>query len=42
VAVTLPSEAEILIGNIPLKVQVSDELLESVNRLFGARVAEPG
>ena len=42
VAVTLPSEAEILIGNIPLKVQVTDELLESVNRLFGARVAEPG
>ena len=42
VALTMPGEAEVLIGNIPLKVQVTDELLESVNRLFGARVAEPG
>jgi DNA polymerase-3 subunit alpha len=42
VAVLLPGEAEALIGGTSLKVQVCDELLESVNRLFGARVAEPG
>ncbi len=41
VAVHLPGEAEAL-WNSNLKVQVTDELLESVNRLFGARVAEPG
>ena len=38
----MPGEAETLIGNTNLKVQVTDELLEAVNRLFGARVAEPG
>ena len=38
----MPGEAETLIGSTALKVQVTDELLESVNRLFGARVAEPG
>jgi DNA polymerase-3 subunit alpha len=42
VAVLLPGEAEALIGTTSLKVLVCDELLESVNRLFGARVAEPG
>jgi DNA polymerase-3 subunit alpha len=42
VAVLMPGEAEALIGNTNLKVQICDELLESVNRLFGARVAEPG
>jgi len=42
VAVLMPGEAEALIGGTQLKVQVSDELLESVNRLFGARVAELG
>ncbi len=42
VSVLMPGEAEALIGNTALKVQVSDELLEAVNRLFGARVAEFG
>jgi DNA polymerase-3 subunit alpha len=42
VALLMPGEAEALIGGTALKVQVSDELLESVNRLFGARVAELG
>ncbi|MBL9039830.1 MAG: DNA polymerase III subunit alpha [Archangium sp.] len=42
VALHLPGEAEALIGNTELKVQITDELLEAVNRLFGARVAEPG
>jgi DNA polymerase-3 subunit alpha len=42
VALHMPGEAEALVGNTNLKVQVCDELLESVNRLFGARVAEPG
>jgi DNA polymerase III subunit alpha len=42
VALLMPGEAETLIGNTHLKVHVTDELLESVNRLFGARVAEPG
>jgi DNA polymerase III subunit alpha len=42
VALHLPGEAEALVGSTNFKVQVSDELLESVNRLFGARVAEPG
>ena len=40
VAVVMPGEAEALVGNTSLKVQISDELLESVNRLFGSRVAE--
>jgi hypothetical protein len=38
----MPGEAEALVGNTNLKVSITDELLESVNRLFGARVAEPG
>lgn len=42
VALLMPGEAETLIGPTALKVQVTDALLESVNRLFGARVAEPG
>lgn len=42
VALHMPGEAEALVGNTQFKVQVTDELLESVNRLFGARVAEPG
>jgi DNA polymerase-3 subunit alpha len=42
VSVLLPGEAEALIGNTALKVQVSEEFLEAVNRLFGARVAEFG
>ena len=29
-------------AGLEVRVQVTDELLESVNRLFGARVAEPG
>ncbi|MBK7859491.1 MAG: DNA polymerase III subunit alpha [Archangiaceae bacterium] len=42
VAVVMPGEAEALVGNTSLKVSISDELLDSVNRLFGARVAELG
>jgi DNA polymerase-3 subunit alpha len=42
IALHMPGEAETLIGGTSLKVQVTDELLESVNRLFGARVVEPG
>jgi len=42
VAVVMPGEAEALVGNTSLKVAISDELLDSVNRLFGARVAELG
>ena len=42
VALHMPGEAETLIGNTNFKVVVNDELLEAVNRLFGARVAEPG
>lgn len=41
VAIHLPGEAEALMSTA-LKVQISDELLDSVNRLFGARVAEFG
>ena len=42
VAVVMPGEAEALVGNTSLKVSVTDELLEAVNRLFGAHVAELG
>jgi DNA polymerase-3 subunit alpha len=42
VVLTIPGEAEVLVSNLNLGVKLSDELLESVNRLFGARVAEPG
>jgi DNA polymerase-3 subunit alpha len=41
VALHIPGEAEALVGGLNVKVALSDELLESVNRLFGARVAEP-
>ncbi len=42
VALTMPGEAEALIGSTRFKVSVTDELLEAVNRLFGSRVAELG
>ncbi len=41
VALQLPGEAEAL-WSAGMTVQISDELLESVNRLFGAKVAELG
>jgi DNA polymerase-3 subunit alpha len=42
VAMTLvfPGEAEVLIGNIQTRVQVGDELILAVNRLFGQKVVE--
>jgi DNA polymerase-3 subunit alpha len=40
VAFQMPGEAEALIAGMSVKVQVSDELLEGVNRIFGTRVAE--
>ncbi len=40
VSIVLPGEAEALVGNTALKVAVTDELLEAVDRLFGSRVAE--
>ncbi len=39
-SIRVPGEAEAVIGNTALKVAVSDELLEAVDRLFGAKVAE--
>ncbi|MFT3842577.1 MAG: DNA polymerase III subunit alpha [Myxococcaceae bacterium] len=42
IALTLPGEAEAVIGSTKFKVSVTDELLEAVNRLFGGRVAELG
>jgi len=42
VSILFPGEAEALVGNLPLKVQVTDELLLSVNKLFGAKVTELG
>jgi DNA polymerase-3 subunit alpha len=42
VSILFPGEAEAIIGNTQLKVQVSDELLLAVNRLFGGRVVELG
>jgi len=41
VFVLLPGEAEVAIAT-PLRVQLSDELLASVNQLFGAQVCELG
>ena len=38
--IVFPGEAEVLIGNTQLKVQVGDELIEAVDRLFGQRVVE--
>ncbi len=37
----MPGEAETLLS-LPARVQVSDALLEAINRLFGARVTELG
>jgi DNA polymerase-3 subunit alpha len=42
VSVLFPNEAEALIGGTSLKVQVSDELLLAVDKLFGMRVVELG
>jgi DNA polymerase-3 subunit alpha len=42
VSVLFPNEAEALIGGTALKVQVSDELLLAVDKLFGMRVVELG
>jgi DNA polymerase-3 subunit alpha len=42
VNLVIPGEAEALIGLPAIKVQISDELLEAVNRVFGARVTELG
>jgi len=42
VSVLFPGEAEALIGNTSLKVQVNDDLLTAVDRLFGMRVVEFG
>jgi len=41
VFVLLPGEAEVAIAT-PLRVQLSDELLASLNELFGAQVCELG
>ncbi len=42
VSIVLPGEAEALIGNTPLKVEVSDDLISAVDRLFGEKVVELG
>ncbi|HYH98402.1 DNA polymerase III subunit alpha, partial [Hyalangium sp.] len=42
VSVLFPGEAEALIGGTALKVQVSDELLLAVDKLFGMKVVELG
>jgi DNA polymerase III subunit alpha len=42
VALLLPGEAEALIGPTAVRVQVTDGLMEAINRIFGAKVAEPG
>jgi len=42
VSVLFPNEAEALIGGTSLKVQVSDELLLAVDKLFGMKVVELG
>jgi DNA polymerase III subunit alpha len=42
VSLLFSNEAEALIGNTALKVQVSDELIQSVERLFGMKVVEFG
>jgi len=38
----LPGQAEALIGNTGLKVDVSDALIAAVDRLFGEKVVELG
>jgi DNA polymerase III subunit alpha len=40
VSIVLPGEAEALIGNFGLKVDVSDALIAAVDRLFGEKVVE--
>ncbi len=42
VSIVLPGEAEALIGNTGLKVDVSDALIAAVDRLFGEKVVELG
>jgi DNA polymerase-3 subunit alpha len=42
VSLLFTNEAEVLIGNSSLKVQVNDELLLAVERLFGMKVVEFG
>ncbi|HSP78126.1 MAG TPA: DNA polymerase III subunit alpha, partial [Myxococcaceae bacterium] len=42
VSLLFSNEAEALIGNTALKVQVSDELLLAVDKLFGMKVVELG
>jgi DNA polymerase-3 subunit alpha len=42
VSVLFKGEGEALIGNTGVKVQVSDELLQAVDRLFGMKVVELG
>ncbi len=42
VSVVFPGEAEVLIGGTQLKVQISDELIAAVDKLFGAKVVELG
>ncbi len=41
IALTMPGEAETLISTA-LKIQPTDELIDSVNRLFGGKVVEMG
>jgi DNA polymerase-3 subunit alpha len=41
-SILLPGEAEVVVGSNSLKVAVTDELIEAVDRLFGAKVAEVG
>ncbi|HYO70173.1 MAG TPA: OB-fold nucleic acid binding domain-containing protein, partial [Archangium sp.] len=42
VSLLFSNEAEALIGNTSIKVQVTDELIQSVERLFGMKVVEFG
>ncbi|HZJ52794.1 MAG TPA: DNA polymerase III subunit alpha [Myxococcaceae bacterium] len=42
VSIVLPGQAEALIGNTGLKVDVSDALIAAVDRLFGEKVVELG
>jgi DNA polymerase-3 subunit alpha len=42
VSIVLPGEAEALIGNTGLKVDVSDDLISAVDLLFGEKVVELG
>ena len=40
VSIVLPGEAEATVSGTSLKVMVSDELIEAVDKLFGSKVAE--